>query len=330
MTPGTGGRAGRRFDVCNGDADGLCAVLQWRLNAPVTAKLITGLKREIALLEQVQAEPGDEVLVCDLSMQRNMTALQRVLEQGARVRYFDHHAVAEVPTHPRLEVHLQFDASICTSLLMDRHLSGAFRHWALVGAYGDNLTTQADALAEGAGLGPVEKVRLRMIGEAVNYNAYGESERDVRIPPRSLYAVMARYRDPLEMLAREEIVTELDDLRRDDLQQAQGVEPYRRNEQGSVLLLPDAPWSRRVLGCLANELVNAHPQQAQAVLKPVDSGDFVVSVRAPRTAPGGASQLCARFGGAGRAAAAGIDRLPSRDLGRFVHAFEALRWGAVG
>jgi hypothetical protein len=24
----------QRFDVCNGDADGLCAVLQWRLAAP--------------------------------------------------------------------------------------------------------------------------------------------------------------------------------------------------------------------------------------------------------------------------------------------------------
>ena len=80
-----------RFDVCNGDADGLCAVVQWRLAHPAPATLITGLKRDIELLQQVQAAPGDEVLVCDLSMQRNLPALQRVLQQGARVRWFDHH-----------------------------------------------------------------------------------------------------------------------------------------------------------------------------------------------------------------------------------------------
>jgi hypothetical protein len=39
---------GRRpFDVCNGDADGLCAVRQWRMYQPVAAILVTGLKREI-------------------------------------------------------------------------------------------------------------------------------------------------------------------------------------------------------------------------------------------------------------------------------------------
>ena len=43
------------IDVCNGDADGLCAVLQWRLHTPAAATLVTGLKRDIALLERVQA-----------------------------------------------------------------------------------------------------------------------------------------------------------------------------------------------------------------------------------------------------------------------------------
>ena len=41
----------RRFDVCNGDADGLCAVLQWRLAHPEPATLVTGLKRELELLQ---------------------------------------------------------------------------------------------------------------------------------------------------------------------------------------------------------------------------------------------------------------------------------------
>lgn len=137
---------GRRFDVFNGDADGLCAVVQWRLHAPADSTLVTGVKRDIELLDRVDAGAGDEVLVCDVSMLRNRAALDRLLERSATVRYFDHHAAGEVPAHPRLETHLQFDPRCCTSLLMDAHLKGEFRHWALVGAYGDNLTEVADAL----------------------------------------------------------------------------------------------------------------------------------------------------------------------------------------
>ena len=76
-----------------------------------------------------------------------------------------------------------------------------------------------------------------------------------------------------------------------------------------------------MIGCLANELVNADPTRAQAVLKPDAAGGWTVSVRAPRDAPRGANALCARFGGAGRAAAAGIDALPDAELDRFVDAF---------
>jgi hypothetical protein len=89
-----------------------------------------------------------------------------------------------------------------------------------------------------------------------------------------------------------------------------------------VIVAPDAPWSRRVLGAWANELANARPAQAQAVVKARADGDFEVSVRAPRGATAGAHVLCAAFGGGGRQAAGGIDRLPRRELGRFV---EALR-----
>jgi hypothetical protein len=52
----------------------------------------------------------------------------------------------------------------------------------------------------------------------------------------------------------------------------------------------------------------------------------VASVRAPLAAAGGANELCSRFGGAGRAAAAGIDRLPAPELERFIREFAAARW----
>jgi hypothetical protein len=60
MTTQTDPRLEHRYiDVCNGDADGLCAIVQWRLHEPRAATLVTGLKREIALLSGVQAAVGD-------------------------------------------------------------------------------------------------------------------------------------------------------------------------------------------------------------------------------------------------------------------------------
>jgi single-stranded DNA-specific DHH superfamily exonuclease len=311
----------RRFDVCNGDADGLCAVRQWRMHRPVAATLVTGLKREIDLLQRVPVDAADEVLVCDLSLQRNREALLRLLAAGVRVRYFDHHAAGEVPSHALLEAHLDMGSAICSSLLMDRHLGGRFRSWALVGAYGDNLATVADPMAVSAGIDAGDRDALRRLGEVINYNAYGDDEGDVTIAPARLYELMAQHADPLR-LAREPIVDVIDHLRRADLAQALAVEPHWTSERTRVVVLPDAGWSRRVIGCLANELANAQPRQAHAILKTTGAGDFVASVRAPLVSPHGASEFCARFGGAGRAAAGGIDHLPAQDLQRFVEAFD--------
>lgn len=320
---------GRQIDVCNGDADGLCAVLQWRLEKPEGALLVTGLKREIALLDRVQAGPGDEVLVCDLSLQRNRAALLRLLAAGARVRYFDHHAPPDVPDHPNLETHIDLDSQTCTSLLMDRYLGGAQRSWALVGAYGDNLTGVADALAAQTGLNTGDREGLRMLGEAINYNAYGEQESDVFMAPARLYETLRRYPDPRDLLLHETIAQQLDALRREDLRRAAGVPPHWQNRQASATVLPDAGWSRRVIGCLANELARAEPGRAHAVLKAVDGAGYVVSVRAPLGAAAGARELCQRFGGAGRAGAAGIDHLPAQELDCFLEAYGAARWGTA-
>jgi len=316
----------RRFDVCNGDADGLCAVVQWRLHAPGPAELVTGPKRDIALLRRVQAGAGDEVNVFDVSMQRNRADLLRLLGDGARVRYFDHHAAGEVPVHPNLDAHIDEASETCTSLLVDRYLGGAHRAWALVGIYGDNLGAVADRLAIDGGFEPGDCAQLRRLGELVNYNAYGEDERDLCIAPRSLLALMARYADPRDMLAHESVVEQIDAVRRSDLQQATGAAAFWQGPQGSVHVLLDAPWSRRVIGSLANELANREPDHAHAVLKEQGDG-YVVSVRAPLARPGGAHALCSAFGGAGRSRAAGIDRLARNELPRFVEAFASASWG---
>lgn len=325
----------QRFDVCNGDADGLCATVQWRCHEPAPARLITGLKREISLLAQVQtqAQAGDEVNVFDLSMQRNQPALLRLLDAGVRVRYVDHHATGTVPDHPLLQAHVDQGSEVCTSLLVDQLLHGACRHWALVGAYGDNLTAVADQMAIASGLSQAQRQALQRLGEGINYNAYGESEADVHLPPARLYAVLARYRDPLDLLAKEPLADELDALRQADLTQARHLTPLwqgLQGAQGRVLCLPDEAWARRVVGVLANELANERPDQAQAVLRQLPGGGYSVSVRAPLQCPGGAAALCQAFGGNGRARAAGIDALPEADLPRFIDAFAATAWGAPG
>ena len=135
------------IDICNGDGDGLCAVLQWRLQEPLDTRLVTGLKRDIALLDRVEAGAGDKLLVCDLSLQRNLAPLMRLLQAGAQVRYFDHHKVDPIPWHPLLESHIDFRSDICTSLLVDRYLGGKLRAWALVGAFGDASCRSAPYVA---------------------------------------------------------------------------------------------------------------------------------------------------------------------------------------
>jgi len=70
------------FDVFNGDADGICALQQLRLIEPREATPITGVKRDIGLLAWVQANPGDEVTVLDISLDRNRDALIGLLERG--------------------------------------------------------------------------------------------------------------------------------------------------------------------------------------------------------------------------------------------------------
>jgi hypothetical protein len=315
-----------QIDVCNGDADGLCSVVQWRLHEPLPASLITGLKREIGLLERVQAVQGDQVLVCDLSMQRNRVALLRLLASGVSVRYFDHHEVDDIPVHTLLDTHIDAASGTCSSLLVDSYLGGRFRAWALVGAFGDNLTGLAHRMAQDMGLSPEDGQRLQSLGESINYNAYGGSVQDVYMTPERLYEALLRYRDPLCFLEREPIGHELDALRQDDLRRAHAVLPYLQDERVSVYLLPDAPWSRRVSGSLGNVLARAHPRRAHALLTATATGEFVVSVRAPLCAPLGAAQFCRQFGGDGRAGAAGIDHLCADQLRPFMAAFSGTHW----
>ena len=81
----------RNIDIFNGDADGICALTQLRNAAPCESTLITGVKRDIQLLDKVEVESGDQLTVLDVSLDKNRDGLLRVLGEGADVFYVDHH-----------------------------------------------------------------------------------------------------------------------------------------------------------------------------------------------------------------------------------------------
>ncbi len=316
----------RFIDVFNGDADGLCALRQLRLAAPCDAELITGTKRDIELLSRVQAAPNTVVTVLDISLARNRFALDAMLAAGVRVRYFDHHFPGSIPTHANLEAHIDTAAEVCTSVIVDRMLNGRYRPWAITAAYGDNLLAIAERLSDTQTLSLVERATLRTLGEAINYNAYGETVADLHIHPADLYRRMANFDSPFAFAAAEPIARELIALRATDLAAALGVTPTVADATSTLYQLPDAPWSRRVLGTMAHHLASSDPKRAHAVLAPNRDGSYAVSVRGSAGARVSAHAVCVPFGGAGRHGAAGIDRLDAAAVASFIASFQSTRW----
>jgi hypothetical protein len=313
----------------NGDADGLCALQQLRLAAAATGlnvggeALVTGVKRDIALLERVQGGPGVEVTVLDVSLDVNRAGLLALLETGASVRYFDHHFAGEIPQHSRLEAHIDPDAKVCTSILVDRHLGGRFRRWAAVGAFGDSLVEQGRMLSQEAGLSPDAAQRLAKLGVAINYNDYGETIADLHVPPTDLAAEMLKYPDPLEFEVNSATFCLLASGFREDMELARRLEPSRKAPGAIVFELPDAAWARRSSGTLANDLAKAHAGNALAIVSHKTSGGYLVSLRVPSDAKMSAEGFCRRYPtGGGRRTAAGINHLPAEELEAFKTAFE--------
>ena len=309
------------YDVFNGDADGICALHQLRLESPRASELITGVKREIALVERVNAAAGDEITVLDVSFARNAAAVAAALAAGAKVRYFDHHYAGELPAHPHLEAVIDTGADVCTSLLVDRVLDGRRRVWAVVAAFGDNLGESARRASLPLRLAPHGLAQLQELGECINYNAYGDSVDDLNYHPADLYQAISAYEDPFAFMVGEPVFDILRQSRADDLYLANEIVPERADDKTAVYVLPNESWSRRVNGTFANQLAGRHPARAHAILTWCEGG-FSASVRAPVEAPRGADALCRQFAsGGGRAGAAGIDFLPQGELGRFADAF---------
>lgn len=311
------------YDIFNGDADGICALHQLRLADPRESVLVTGVKREIRLLDRVFPEPGDELTVLDISLGENREALDRCLAAGGRCRYFDHHFSGEAPAHPGLEVHLNPAPEVCTSLIVDRYLGGKHRAWAVVAAFGDNLFDVAWRLGEEMGVAPHALEELARLGECLNYNAYGETTDDLFYHPADLYRIVSLYHDPFRFISDEPVLDVLAQGFGDDLARAGELAPLSASERCAAYVLPEEAWARRVSGAFSNRLAREHPARAHAVLAKRGDG-YVVSVRAPLERPNGADELCRQFAeGGGRKGAAGINYLPEAQIDAFTKAFHA-------
>lgn len=314
------------YDVFNGDADGIIALLQLRLADPKPSQLVTGVKRDIQLLAQV-AEQTDvtSATVLDISLDKNRSALISLLEQGVPTFYCDHHQSGEIPQSPYLTPLINLDSETCTSVLINQHLKGQFQTWAIVGAFGDNMLKRAMALAKQCCLSESQIEFLQELGTLINYNGYGASLEDLQIPPADLFQKLLNFADPF--LLQQDSSSIFYSLRagyQADHQQLQALSPYQSTENIQIYLLPNAAWARRISGVFGNQLANQDPDKACAVvtLNP-DDVSYTVSVRAPLTRREGADEVCNQFvSGGGRRAAAGINALPLEQLELFIAAMD--------
>lgn len=311
------------IDVFNGDADGICALQQLRLHTPSpAARLVTGVKRDVALLERLGDTSGCRITVLDISLDRNREALERLLSQGNRIFYADHHYSGTVPASDALEAHLDPSPLICTALIVDRLLSGAHRTWAVAGAFGDNLDEVALRYAGTIGLDHDATAILKDIGRLLNYNGYGTEEADLLIHPADLFREVHRFCDPFAFYRDSSLLTYLRRGYEDDMAKAVQLLADTTYAGGRVFFLPEAAWAKRVIGVFANRISRDRPEMAHAVLLAQAGGSFQVSVRAPLATRCGADTLCRQFAtGGGRAAAAGINHLPQQTLSTFLAAF---------
>lgn len=316
----------RAFDVFNGDADGICALLQLRLAEPRNSELVTGVKRDIALLRQLPLDQPLNVTALDISLEKNREAVDQQLAAGSQIFYCDHHHPGDsLPEHPAFQALIDTQPTTCTSLMIDQHLGQRFHHWAIAAAFGDNLNAVAEALARNACLNEVQIRGLQQLGICINYNGYGSQLEDLHFHPAELYRALLPYPDPLQLLEdRPPAWQKLSEGYNEDMQRGLQCQPLHQSSTSLAVVLPDQPWSRRVSGVLGNELANRNPDQACAVITEADPQHWLISIRAPLNNRTGADELARQFPtGGGRKAAAGINALPKDQLEHFVQALNA-------
>lgn len=312
----------RYFDVFNGDADGICALHQLRLAKPLESTLVTGVKRDINLLKKVKASKGDNITVLDVSLDKNREGLEKCLDAGANILYFDHHFAGEIPQNINLQSYIDTDTNMCTSLLVNKYLNNQYLAWAVTAAYGDNLFVAAENAAKPLNLTIMQLEQLKLLGTCINYNGYGASLDDLIFTPEKLYEKIKPYADPFDFIHNEKAYQTLLNGYHEDVAKAEAVKAEYESDSHSLYILENEKWTKRVSGVFANQLAQKNPDRAHAMLTKNNDNGYVVSVRAPLNNKTGADELCRQFeSGGGRKAAAGINHLADDDYEHFMTAF---------
>ncbi len=311
----------------NGDADGLIAqrILEMHLGAPDLR--ITGLKRDIKLLQKLPPMEAGHIHALDISLRQNQPELLTILaKENLNVTWYDHHDPGEVEPHPRLHLHIYQSSGTCSAVIVNAVFGRQQGLWAAMAAFGDAVPDTAKALIDEVGVSHAESNLLQRSGILLNYNAYGEKISDVLFDPADLAKRMSQFTSALDFCQEESIFGPLTQQFVSDQSMCKNLTALNDSEAAQAYLAPDAPWARRYLATWANEHILDHPLQALALIHPRAGGDFQVSIRAPRGTPGvvpSAASLASEFTtGGGRKLAAGINVLPAHDLERFVKRFE--------
>ncbi len=313
------------YDIFNGDADGIFSLHQYRLHSPMPqAFLLTGVKRDICLLRQLENINNCSLNVFDISLDSNRTSLIRLLRQDNKLTYFDHHFAGEPINTPGLQAYIDTDPAICTSLIVNRVLHGQHGLWAICGAFGDNLHVPAMDLAKSFCLSEEQVGLLQQLGELFNYNGYGSTLEDLLFHPGELYQAIKPYSNPFEYLKNSLQIDALQAAYKTDIALAMQTKEIGPPGKNRVYYLPDMPWAHRVVGVFSNLRARERTAAAHAIITENPDETLRISVRAPLGDKRHADTLCKLYPtGGGRAAAAGINNLPREMLDQFLNTFQS-------
>jgi hypothetical protein len=315
------------IDVFNGDADGIFSLIQLRKTKPVAAtqqRLVTGVKRDISLVQQISDDLARDAIITilDISFDKNDGAVARVLEHAQSVFYCDHHQAKKLFSHDKLSAVIDTAPTVCTALLVNQYLQNAVPLWAVTAAYGDGLDAAATTLANELGLTDTQKGSLKELGVFVNYNGYGDSESDLHYAPADLYLQLMTYDDPFAVVA--DMASPYAKLKAGydaDLVCARSINVLSETNTLLVVQLPDEAWAKRISGTYGNILAAENRDKAIVIASSNTDGSLTISLRAPKNKPYGAADVCNQFAtGGGREGAAGVNALPMCDLSLFVGA----------
>ena len=311
------------YDVFNGDTDGIFGWHQLRLAHPREATLVTGVKRDVGLVGRVEAGEGDLVTVLDVSHAKNRKDVQRLLDSGATVEYFDHHDPGELIEHPNITYHINTEPNVSTGLIVNSHVNGKNCLWSIATAFGDNHRDLAVNMAKANDLNDEQINILKQIGLVVNYNSYGQTAEDLFYSPEEIAeAARACGSDIFRFKDQSDIFSTLLENFEKDMSAASCQEPYSISDKAVIYTLPNEPWTHRIMGSFSNHLVSTNKDLACAIVVLNSDGTYRISVRSSINNPYGAGDLCKKFGGGGREKAGGVNNLAASDLDDFKKEFD--------